>query len=47
MPVRHVLSLSDADTAALQQFVQTGMKSARAITRARILLFECGRYPHR
>jgi len=37
------LEISDADCAALHQFVRTGIKSARARTRARILLLSAER----
>ncbi len=39
------LDLSDADRTALQEFVRTGTKAARALTRARILLLSAERQP--
>lgn len=37
------LAISDADRTTLQQFVRTGTKSARSLTRARILLLSAER----
>ena len=37
------LEISDADCAALHEFVRTGITSARALTRARILLLSAAR----
>ncbi len=39
------LDISDADQTALQEFVRTGTRSARAITRARILLLSAAHQP--
>ena len=39
------LDLSEADRAALQEFVRTGTRSARSLTRARILLLSAERLP--
>jgi putative transposase len=39
------LAISDADRAALQEYVRTGTKSARSLTRARILLLSVERQP--